>query len=1024
MVKLLFLFIIILNFSVEVWAEPADRRSDIRAMERLNDLRRSGECVDCLMADQGNSCFNFLEKLHRDDFSHTTVTIQGGAAQCQSSIAGTRTEKTFASSEDLQKQFAAMYPELGTVNHNQIKACTSDIDESDAESRYKVSKFYYFMKKFNEAATTAVEEIASINKLIGDPAPMECIAKGTLPQSFKRCEELNEKCKHHSRGRGQKSQLEFTAEKSQEAEKGYLAIKKDIETIDKQCLNDPKDYQHFKGDLTEANPEVTQCKKILVDRSFKEFCTTYTLQEKQKIEECKKTKELFQVAMSGIEDENPWFRNKNYFEARKTKSVAQAIKENVLNNREELKKKIDEFQDAGLCFNGFQNSDKCNIPKIRKLLAATPEIPKSTEKDIRSLSANIYLGGQTCVEIKNEFNAEAVKVLWRGAFDMALVIGTAGATAGYQAAMLAKNATTIPSFLAVMTGFNGIATIESYINVAHSCNSTAQKISVAMQSEGKECPGPNSNVSQAESEHSGCMTAKAFAAINTLTLGLPFISPTMKAFADARRLQRAEAVLERPITPAQRNAITRAHEVGAGKVGRDGTQAAVGNYTLAQLREKAKILKDAGLSKEEVRTLMENSIVGLNPADASSFKKFFGGLFDEEAAAVARRAVVGQRVSIPRKAGGRSNGEIVRIEGDMATVHFIDNANGLMSVKSVKLSELDNPIPDVYIPAGPNITAAVPPVGKAAPSSSFTQRIPNAVIQNGLAPKHVVELARAGKLKVGDFFKDSSGRLYTVVEVEVKGKKAYYVYYRSNSQTVFRLLPAMNKGIDKPQIDKARSESLLTALPELQAYLSNRAIASEVNSMSTVNPLELEGIFRVNRTADEWLAYTRSPDFVDDQLVKVDRIVTDATRTERNAVHQTFPKPEDVRIPILKQPDFKVEQRSYEIVSPVYGKVKAHVYRSRDGSIEYTLMQDSENRIWFADVGYSSTHLTPQGLRGRAIDSNDLTMPLWEYHAQIPASYGSARNPHNSEYGSAWNYIRNMPDVRRWYLERGMEIPK
>lgn len=57
-------------------------------------------------------------------------------------------------------------------------------------------------------------------------------------------------------------------------------------------------------------------------------------------------------------------------------------------------------------------------------------------------------------------------------------------------------------------------------------------------------------------------------------------------------------------------AVKKAHEEGKGEEGKDGKEAGVYNYTLSQLRRKAKILKGAGYSEEERRALMEAGIVG------------------------------------------------------------------------------------------------------------------------------------------------------------------------------------------------------------------------------------------------------------------------------------------------------------------------------------------------------------------------------------------------------------------------------
>jgi hypothetical protein len=537
MEKLFFILVILFNFNSICYATgDADLRAIDKVSRRLDELNKSkSQCKDC--TEQGQySCFDFLEKMRVDELTKM-VTVQGSTYKCQSSTSNPGTKNKFSNVSDLQNHFSKMYPELGPVNHNQIKSCGTNVDEVDEVSRYKVSKFYYYMKKFNEGATRAVEEISSINNLLSSTTPMECIGKGTLPQAFNRCQELNEKCKAKSRGRGEQTQLQQLAQESEADEKLYLANKKDIETIDSQCLANAKDYDISAKDVTEKSPSKTNCEKRLVNKTFENFCTKYTWDEKQRINKCKQVKEKLQVAVPALEDRNPWFRNESYFKSRKTKSVAESIKEYKLNIKKELEKKINEFQDAGLCMNGFKSSKDCDINKVRKLLAATPDIPKVDKKDPKNIAASIYLNVNDCVEIKNEFNAETVKDLKGAARDVTLILATAGASGYYMAAkaaqMAGRSANAGAALIALSAG-NAVFASQSYDEVSKSCGETDQKIEIAMNAEGKGCPGPRSPLSEALSEHTNCFIAKSMFAIDIATLGFPLLSMGMKSAYEAK----------------------------------------------------------------------------------------------------------------------------------------------------------------------------------------------------------------------------------------------------------------------------------------------------------------------------------------------------------------------------------------------------------------------------------------------------------------------------------------------------------
>ena len=87
------------------------------------------------------------------------------------------------------------------------------------------------------------------------------------------------------------------------------------------------------------------------------------------------------------------------------------------------------------------------------------------------------------------------------------------------------------------------------------------------------------------------------------------------------RTQRAEIMLGRSLSDQQKQAIIRAHEVGRGQPGKDGTLARAGNYTEAQLQEKIRILDEAGIKNSfERRILVEANIVGdINELEIQKF---------------------------------------------------------------------------------------------------------------------------------------------------------------------------------------------------------------------------------------------------------------------------------------------------------------------------------------------------------------------------------------------------------------------
>ena len=87
-------------------------------------------------------------------------------------------------------------------------------------------------------------------------------------------------------------------------------------------------------------------------------------------------------------------------------------------------------------------------------------------------------------------------------------------------------------------------------------------------------------------------------------------SAAVENVADLPRAARAEQVLGRALSPPERSAVERAHQIGVGQTGLDGTPAGYNNWTPAQTREKYRTLRESGMSSDEARALMERGVVG------------------------------------------------------------------------------------------------------------------------------------------------------------------------------------------------------------------------------------------------------------------------------------------------------------------------------------------------------------------------------------------------------------------------------
>lgn len=98
--------------------------------------------------------------------------------------------------------------------------------------------------------------------------------------------------------------------------------------------------------------------------------------------------------------------------------------------------------------------------------------------------------------------------------------------------------------------------------------------------------------------------------MRTKTIGKGGSREAFSAKSLAERKQLGEKSLERNLNESEVKALEKAHRVGLGKKGADGTPAQIENYTDTQKRKKYQILRQAGFSREEAKKLMKDGVAG------------------------------------------------------------------------------------------------------------------------------------------------------------------------------------------------------------------------------------------------------------------------------------------------------------------------------------------------------------------------------------------------------------------------------
>lgn len=533
LILLALFFTFIVHTKVQAREYDPARIQMLEAQRRMQGQRALGE-----QCNPQNTCSDFIETLESDENTPRFLGfIEAAAPVCQQIFDETRTQyaKRFTNAAALKQKLSQTYPELGTFAAQQAGRCVVS-DAGDASARYRVSKFYNNLKRFNEGATRAFEEMAAINSLLGQSnANLDCEFTGSssLQQAKTRCLQIKSNCNSGA------SQLANYAQQSTEEEPTYKALVDQLTQVNRTCNLLTEKFRNRSNIVSATNPSATRCEQILVNRTFEDFCTNYTWQELQQLNSCDNAKDKINIAKSEIESRNPWFRSANYFELRKTKSVSESIRLQVTTNKTELRNKITEYRDAAVCLMGFNQTENCDIEKYRKTLAETPDIPERYVQDTQQNGAMLYVRSQSCVEESIENVNGRTNIIRNFGRDATLTILTGG-LAGY--ALSARAAVAVGRAASVTARAAGAATLladgyfasESYRDVIRSCGPQVQNLQALENSENSNrCPGPNSNRAQAERAYSSCAASAALAALDTLPF-FPALPSLRQAAVNAR----------------------------------------------------------------------------------------------------------------------------------------------------------------------------------------------------------------------------------------------------------------------------------------------------------------------------------------------------------------------------------------------------------------------------------------------------------------------------------------------------------
>lgn len=204
---------------------------------------------------------------------------------------------------------------------------------------------------------------------------------------------------------------------------------------------------------------------------------------------------------------------------------------------------------------------------------------------------------------------------------------------------------------------------------------------------------------------------------------------TLLGVTDQNRSSVASTVLGRELPANQGKALQDAHEVGRGEIGKDGTPAGKGNYTQAQIRKKAEILKSAGYTDAEIRSLMEKGLAGDERGGVS-----FGD-FD-----AASGFQPGRAISVRRSGGsGYTNAVISKVKPDGTYVVEWYEGGQHLQKDGVSASMLGDymPVESGHIALGQGVSV---PTAAGVSNGRVLEMLPNGRIK--------VEVTQNGRVSV------------------------------------------------------------------------------------------------------------------------------------------------------------------------------------------------------------------------------------------------------------------------------------
>jgi hypothetical protein len=308
--------------------------------------------------------------------------------------------------------------------------------------------------------------------------------------------------------------------------------------------------------------------------------------------------------------------------------------------------------------------------------------------------------------------------------------------------------------------------------------------------------------------------------------------------------------------------------------------------------------------------------------------------------------------------------------------------------------------------------------------------------QKGLKPKHGYQLSDGSRMTLSEPFDLGEGRVgFTAIVEAADGTKSLRVFYKANSHIEFKVLPAINQNAYKvvgddvfklPSYDKGIGQHAIALPQETQQLLAS--LVKGQKKLPTLSHEELGTLVRKNTGVSGYAEWENAPDTFGNQVKSrsieetASKPVLKASDSRQGALRD----PSDIRIAVPgKAPDFGgTPVRTYSTsCSLIDGPVTVEVFPSKDGTLNYSVYRDPSGRVWFGSIEDVYAPISSYGVRTQAVEAGDLMSPLWDYRQAIAQGMAGQTNSKLSDYADNWDYVRQIPEVQRYFQERGITMP-